>query len=992
MGDVPASVDQALATPGTPLDVQLRSDMEGRFGHDFSRVRVHSGAAAEQSTAELNAKAYTVGHHIVFGADHFAPQTPAGRHLLAHELTHVVQQSSGATAIQRAPETDDDDEAAARPRRPVICAGGAMPYNGVCLTDEVLDVLPAVGDVHEAERIVKANVAEKKAQARVAEKHLKLSNAELNRKIDQMRESVARSDQPGAIPASLRRLLKERDRRRALPISQPTRVDQAIAMLEEAWSLAEKEDPPDIRRASYLVHVVNTWLQKATPPLRYDECFSGMAKTTAITSVGYAKGNVNDLEHKFRLGATIGGWWPATINSLKAVRELVQIMSGEKRIEETKFNAISKTINRTAVATPLIGAGIMALPALVASGLAIPALPATIQGVSTAVWIKTAVAAGLSATYLGHVVTRSEELANTEGGSKSIFRRLGDAVRISSAAVVDTSGGGKMFEAATNQSLLTEEALHHTKGERAVGGIIGVLEFGLNLLGVKDLIPEPVPRVTAPRPATPEPLPEPVPLTAPKTEPPVGIAGETTVAPRPTEPAVAAPAVNVEAPIAPKLDPVATKPAVGTQAPKPPPVIEPDPRLVQAEQRLATNQAKADVARARLKAAGEKATTADEAAKVADADLALAREEAKTARAAHKRAERAYEKAKATKDAPRAEPRREFYATRDAAEEAEQNLAKASTRAKAAKADQRAAKRAVPTQEAAVSRAERNVVAAERERAIEIEADRIRKLPHNVEDLRPGWDYTRFPQGPRRAWKPGDAVNMPDANGTYPGYPTVRKRIWINRATDELAARAAGTHVRATIPPKPTGPVEPSPAGWDPFAATDAELAARGWQKVPEGGLPWLDPIRLASDAQLAEIATSGKVPWKLGAEIEHARIPQRVGELLEEAGVNPNVARRVTKVGDPDNLMPTVKEIHAIVDEYARLLNPNRNPTLRFSLDVRATAPFREATDAELTTIVQAITDGKIVLSRTQAGRALRDALEAEKKLRPSSTWTVPD
>ena len=90
----PASVDRVLASPGRPLEPALRQDMEQRFGHDFSRVRVHSGGAAEQSAREVNANAYTVGHNIVFGAGRFAPGTHEGRRLIAHELTHVVQQSS----------------------------------------------------------------------------------------------------------------------------------------------------------------------------------------------------------------------------------------------------------------------------------------------------------------------------------------------------------------------------------------------------------------------------------------------------------------------------------------------------------------------------------------------------------------------------------------------------------------------------------------------------------------------------------------------------------------------------------------------------------------------------------------------------------------------------------------------------------------------------------------------------------------------------------
>ena len=90
----PASVDRVLASPGRPLEPALRQDMGQRFGHDFASVRVHSDTAAEQSAREVNAQAFTAGHDIVFGASRFAPGTHEGRRLLAHELTHVVQQSS----------------------------------------------------------------------------------------------------------------------------------------------------------------------------------------------------------------------------------------------------------------------------------------------------------------------------------------------------------------------------------------------------------------------------------------------------------------------------------------------------------------------------------------------------------------------------------------------------------------------------------------------------------------------------------------------------------------------------------------------------------------------------------------------------------------------------------------------------------------------------------------------------------------------------------
>jgi outer membrane protein OmpA-like peptidoglycan-associated protein len=92
MDAAPASVDQALASPGRPLEPALRQDMEPRFGYDFSGVRVHTDAAAEQSARDVSANAYTLGLDIVFDTGRFAPETQEGRRLIAHELTHVVQQ------------------------------------------------------------------------------------------------------------------------------------------------------------------------------------------------------------------------------------------------------------------------------------------------------------------------------------------------------------------------------------------------------------------------------------------------------------------------------------------------------------------------------------------------------------------------------------------------------------------------------------------------------------------------------------------------------------------------------------------------------------------------------------------------------------------------------------------------------------------------------------------------------------------------------------
>lgn len=109
-------VDDVLSSGGQPLDATARSFFEPRFGYDFSRVRVHTNDRAAESAKALNARAYTVGEHVVFAARQFSLGTGAGRQLMAHELTHVIQQGRADdtsqsehadTSIQ--PEEDTED-------------------------------------------------------------------------------------------------------------------------------------------------------------------------------------------------------------------------------------------------------------------------------------------------------------------------------------------------------------------------------------------------------------------------------------------------------------------------------------------------------------------------------------------------------------------------------------------------------------------------------------------------------------------------------------------------------------------------------------------------------------------------------------------------------------------------------------------------------------------------------------------------------------------
>ena len=108
--EAPAIVQEVLREPGEPLDAELRAFFEPRFGYDFSGVRVHADDRAGKSARSIGASAYTVGSNIAFASGGYAPATSSGRRLIAHELTHVVQQRSWPVLVQRDADSDDYKE------------------------------------------------------------------------------------------------------------------------------------------------------------------------------------------------------------------------------------------------------------------------------------------------------------------------------------------------------------------------------------------------------------------------------------------------------------------------------------------------------------------------------------------------------------------------------------------------------------------------------------------------------------------------------------------------------------------------------------------------------------------------------------------------------------------------------------------------------------------------------------------------------------------
>ena len=133
LGAASSSVGRAMASPSRPLEPTVRQDMEQRFGHDFSMVRVHTDAKAAESARAVDALAYTVGQDIVFSEGHYAHHSREGSKLLAHELAHVIQQERGADSPSRRQNgvVEQDADAAATAfvegRRPIHVGESSGP-------------------------------------------------------------------------------------------------------------------------------------------------------------------------------------------------------------------------------------------------------------------------------------------------------------------------------------------------------------------------------------------------------------------------------------------------------------------------------------------------------------------------------------------------------------------------------------------------------------------------------------------------------------------------------------------------------------------------------------------------------------------------------------------------------------------------------------------------------------------------------------------------
>lgn len=221
--DVAANVS-ALRGGGRPLPDSTRAFFEPRFGADLGRVRLHTDARAAETARSINAKAFTVGRDIAFGAGQYAPHSREGQHLLAHELTHVMQQGDGIatapaeTRIARQPAPAPAPDPPADPDAE--------------LTTRLADYMLQDKDVVNVLELSKgaANKLKKDAEK------LKLDDDDLKQRLealDKKKRSKIVADALAQVRAALKELRAETVNELAAEIVESTR-DRFVALAEVA--------------------------------------------------------------------------------------------------------------------------------------------------------------------------------------------------------------------------------------------------------------------------------------------------------------------------------------------------------------------------------------------------------------------------------------------------------------------------------------------------------------------------------------------------------------------------------------------------------------------------------------------------------------------------------------------------------------------------------------------------------------------------------------
>jgi hypothetical protein len=948
-GDHLGVLFEPLRHEGSRLDTGVRADLEHALGASFGDVIVHTGSASAAAAEKAAAAAFTVGRHIVFGPEAYAPRTPRGRMLLAHELAHVEQQrrsggpldlgTSGPEASTGQHITNEQSAAAAAS---LVADGASTSVSGSApvgiakkdkkeeekswrqklwekTKEKVRDgAKRTLGQIEgiaiEAGQIVDTVVWVPYAAMDATDALIDAAGQKLG--VTNEITDAIKSSLPGT-PAlkALRAAAKEAgmvDPDTGAPIISD-KITEGFTAVENALDktifkgMKKEEGFFTQREIGQLEGAIGTQLALS---------FVGVAEIQlalkVASAVGIVKSIVVAIERNPKGFATDRNFWTAVANAFLHVAGLKSASSGKKIV------ALVVDIGATTLSSTN---EIMQLR----EDWAKPPGPERDRALAKDVQGLIRVLAGAVQQAISHHKSLKASGAKTAApGAESVE---GPPVAAAPAKGEPATG----TEAPPAATLPVRVPALEANMDAAPKVRTAVPQEAPPKVGAADIDEVPRVRVAGPQPDLPNTAPTVKNLSA------SGAETEQTAkkAPKPstesTEPAPqtkGAPSSGSVVPTPPTPKPESASPLKTFGPPAPAQEGAALPAKKPHDRALKKAQVSTKAARKRREVAVVQKKLADAAVVDAKRGVADAQDQLEAAKRVSAKAAAAHAGAPKGAMLP---AQKAATKARSAVKAAERDLTRADKALAAAKADTRTA-------------TAKNMVA----KTI---------LPNRTLDrngLAEGWDYTTQSKGPRRRWQVSDPINMPSPRGVHPTHATVTKRLWKTKAVEELNARKGG----------------------------DSKASER---------LLHLDPIEELTTAELQAVAKTGKMPARVGAEVEHSRIPQRIGGLLEKVGLSPTEARVLSKAGDPSNLEPTIKEWHAVVDAEARTIGTPRNPSLPMSLDDRLERPLGSATNAEIAAIAHRL-KGPGVQLNSPAGKKLREILAAEKTARGASAdWDVP-
>ncbi len=291
---LPPAVSGVLASGGESLPGDVQTEMGARFGHDFSKVRIHADSGAAHSAQALGAQAYTFGQDIAFGPGKFAPETRRGRQLLAHELTHVVQQGRGIASAESAPTQALEHDAH---RAAAAFADGSAPIQVSAASAPRISMAPDA--VAPAAQAVSAGELAKSLQT-----------------------NIVKATEESTLSALIEEVLAETDAEGKLVknISVPPAVDE----LAKATGSGEK-------LIVSLEELVEDLSQKLKEEELVEEILESVRKKEAEKARKLLQEMIDDLDKQEQLAKTI-----------------------ESSVEKTSLPAVTETIAQKSVANPVL--------------------------------------------------------------------------------------------------------------------------------------------------------------------------------------------------------------------------------------------------------------------------------------------------------------------------------------------------------------------------------------------------------------------------------------------------------------------------------------------------------------------------------------------------------------------------------------------------------------------------------------------------------------